>query len=66
MAKLRWVQISVFIHVGKQRKTCVTSFYSLAFPLVRPSLADRTKKGPEASGKNLFCTSTCDSEESPG
>lgn len=36
------------------------------FSFIRSSLADRTKEGPEASGKNLFCTSTCDSEESPG
>jgi len=44
---------------------CVFLTLALAFLFLRSSLVNRAKEGPEASGKDLLCTSTCDPEEPP-
>lgn len=44
---------------------CAFMPLALAFLFLRSSLVNRAKEGPEASGKDLLCTSTCDPEEPP-
>lgn len=46
---------------------CTTPVHPLnfAFLFLRSSLVNRAKEGPEASGKDLLCTSTRYSEEPP-
>lgn len=44
---------------------CALLPLALAFFFFRSSLVNRTKEGPEASGEDLLCTSTCDPEEPP-
>ncbi|GAB0204463.1 nuclear receptor ROR-beta [Grus japonensis] len=39
--------------------------YKKDMELLESSLVDRAEEGPEASGKDLLCTSTCDPEEPP-